>query len=176
MTPDHARRLARYNAWANRRLYAACALIPESVYYQDQGAYFGSLHGTLNHILVGDRVWMGRLTGTDPRIKALDQILHPDFMGLRAAREDTDRAIIAHVADLTSGTLRRMVRYRTMAAAAQADPVGLILGHMFNHATHHRGQAHGLLSQVPTDPPPLDLIYFVREEEKAAALEAGPNP
>ncbi|MCB2099953.1 MAG: damage-inducible protein DinB [Rhodobacterales bacterium] len=173
MTPDHARRLARYNAWANKRLYAACALLPENAYYQDRGAYFGSLHGTLNHILVGDRAWMGRLTKTDPHLKSLDQILYDTFMALRAARQAEDEAIVAYTETLKPADMRRVVRYRAMAGTPHEDPVGLILAHMFNHGTHHRGQAHGLLSQVPMEPPALDLIFFVREEEKAAALEQG---
>jgi len=155
--------LARYNAWANARLYAACGELSDTDYKAERKAFFGSIHGKLNHVLVGDLLWMGRLTGEMPNIASLDTILHDDFASLRAAREAEDARIIAHVQDLSAEELNAVLVYRTMAGEANETPVRWVLTHMFNHATHHRGQAHGLLSQVPADPPPLDLIYFLRE-------------
>ncbi|MCP5370243.1 MAG: damage-inducible protein DinB [Hyphomicrobiales bacterium] len=155
--------LARYNAWANRRLYAACADLSEADYMAPRQAFFGSLHGTLNHILVGDRLWLGRLVGDVPAIPALDTVLYDGFAALRAAREAQDAAAVAFVDGLSPADLEAVLTYRTMAGEPQRTPVHWVLTHMFNHATHHRGQAHDLLSQVPADPPPLDLIYFLRE-------------
>lgn len=163
MKSDYFRTLARYNQWANRRLYAACAALHEADYMAPRPAFFGSLHGTLNHILVGDRVWMGRLTGHPANIAALDQILYGDFAGLKVAREAEDAQIIAYIDALDEPTLNSTLRYRNMAGEAQATPMRMLLAHVFNHQTHHRGQAHGLLSQTSVKPPPLDLLFFLRE-------------
>ncbi len=170
MGPEHFRTFARYNAWANRRLYDACAQLSDADYTRPRPAFFGSLHGTLNHLLVGDRAWLGRLTATDPGIMSLDQELHADFASLRAAREQEDRRIQAFVDALTGDDLIRPVHYRTMTMGGQDhnDTVATILTHLFNHQTHHRGQAHGLLSHAGVAPPPLDLIYFLRQTKPTA--------
>lgn len=160
---EHFRTFAHYNAWANERLYEACAALPETEYLEPRAAFFGSLHGVLNHILVGDRIWLSRLEGQESRIRALDQQLYGDFAGLRVARQAKDGRIIAYVEGLDDGQLTRPLRYTNMAGERHQDPVSVVLGHMFNHQTHHRGQAHGLLSQTAVAPPPLDIIYFLRQ-------------
>ena len=165
--PDLAyfRTLARYNQWANRRLYAAAAGLHEAEYMRALPSFFGSLHATLNHILVGDRIWMGRLTGhPETKIAALDQILYAELAGLRVAREAEDALIINFADELDEPTLNSTLRYKTTKGEPQATPVRLVLGHLFNHQTHHRGQCHGLLSALGVkEPPPLDLIFYVRE-------------
>jgi len=154
---------ARYNAWANARLYDACAALPEAAYFAQRAcAFFTSLHGTLNHILVGDRAWMRRLTGEGPAPERLDQELYADLSSLRVARAAEDARILAFVERLDDAALARTLIYRTMAGETHANPVGLLLAHMFNHQTHHRGQAHALLKDAGAEPPPLDLIYFLR--------------
>ena len=165
MMADYFRTLAAYTAWANRRLYDACATLPEAEYRKDRKAFFGSLHGTLNHILVGDRIWLGRITGEPIAIKSLDQILFDDFGALRAAREAEDARMASVVAPFSDADLGRLLRYKTLSApqAEMSTPLHLVLGHMFNHATHHRGQAHGLLSQAGVAPPSLDLIFYLRD-------------
>ncbi len=164
MTLDYFRTLARYNQWANRRLYAAAASLPEAEYLKPRPAFFGSLHGTLNHILVGDRIWLGRITGRpDPGIKALDQILYGEFAGLSVAREAEDMQIVNTLAAMDEPTLNTTLRYKTMAGESRETPMRFVLGHLFNHQTHHRGQAHGLLSQTRVKPPPLDLLFFLHE-------------
>jgi len=87
--------LAGYNAWANRRLYDAAAELDDADYRADHGAFFSSVHGTLNHLLVGDRIWMHRFTGEGPSLTKLDAILYEDFAELRAAREAEDDRIAA---------------------------------------------------------------------------------
>lgn len=163
MTLEYFRTLAQYNRWANRRLYAACAQLPESEYLKPRAAFFGSIHATLNHIMVGDRLWFARFTGDDTRIRSLDQILYADFAGLHVAREAEDAKIVNFVEGLDLPTLNSTLRYKNTRDQDQVTPVRLVLGHIFNHQTHHRGQVHGLLSQTAVAPPPLDLIYFVRE-------------
>jgi uncharacterized damage-inducible protein DinB len=170
--PDLAqiRTMARYNQWANRRLYAAAAALHEADYMRALPSFFGSLHATLNHILVGDRLWMGRLTGkADTGIRSLDQILYADLVGLRVAREAEDALIINYADELDEPTLNAALRYKTTKGDAHATPTRLVMSHLFNHQTHHRGQCHGLLSALGVkEPPELDLIFYVREMGPAA--------
>ena len=164
MGPGHFQTFARYNAWANGRLYDACQALPEAAYLARRGAaFFTSLHGTLSHVLVGDRAWMRRLTGDGPQPGALDEVPYPTLAPLRRARIAEDARIIDFVGGLDGAALARVVTYRTMAGADHADPMALLLAHLFNHQSHHRGQAHALLSDAGASPPPLDLIYFMRE-------------
>lgn len=168
MRPDYFRTLAHYNEWANRRLYAACATLPESEYMRPRAAFFGSIHGALNHILVGDRLWIGRITGHDAGIKALDQILYGDFAGLHVARQAEDAQIIRVVDAMDEPTLNSTLRYKTIVNPQTiATPMCLVLAHFFNHHAHHRGQVHGLLSQTEVAPPSLDLIQYLRETAPA---------
>ncbi|MBX6320527.1 MAG: damage-inducible protein DinB [Rhodospirillaceae bacterium] len=163
MDPGHFRRLACYNRWANRRLYAACGSLAPGAYFAPRSGFFPSLHKTLNHILAADRIWLGRIEGRPSAVLALDQILYPDFPTLAAAREDEDERIIRLVEDLTPQRLGEDLAYRTMAGEPQTTPLHLVLTHVFNHQTHHRGQAHAMLSGTDAAPPPLDLILFLRE-------------
>src|SRR5258707_9043666 len=104
---------AAYNGWVNERLYDAAARIPDAEYRRDQGAFFGSLHGTLNHLLLGDRIWMHRFTGEGEEPKGLDEILYDDFVELREARHAEDTRIIAYVGGLSKEDLDGTVHYRT---------------------------------------------------------------
>lgn len=157
---DHVLRFSRYNAWANERLYAAVATLPAEEIGRDRGAFFGSILGTLNHILVGDRVWLGRITGTDYGIRALDQVLYDDFAELWEARRTFDRVIENVVGAVP---LDGDLRYKTIGAVEKTTPMAVVLDHVFNHQTHHRGQVHHMLGMAGVEPPALDLIYFVRE-------------
>ena len=165
---DHYRRFARYNQWANARLYDACAALPDGEFTRARPSFFGSLSATLNHVLVGDTVWMGRFTGEPTTITSLDQTLHAELASLRAAREAMDDRIVAFVDGLDAATLDAPLSYRTMAGTASTDPLEALLAHLFNHQTHHRGQAHGLLSLAGAAPPPLDLIYYLREVSRSS--------
>lgn len=164
----HFRTFARYNAWANERVYAACASLPGDEYLKVRPSFFNSIHRTLNHVLVGDRLWMGRFTGNRPLgIKSLDQELYTDFAGLRVARQAEDAQISAYIDGLSESDFDNVVYYTTMAGKQCHDPLGRLLAHFFNHQTHHRGQVHDQLSQTPQfarpkEPPELDLIYFIR--------------
>lgn len=160
----HFRMMALYNAWANRLLYAAAAQVPDAEYRKARGAFFGSLHGTLNHVLVADRIWMRRFTGQGEAPTRLDATLFDDLAPLRAAREAEDARIVAFVEGLDDDAVARRFSYVTMTKpVATEQPLGPALAHFFNHQTHHRGQAHCLLTQIAGDAPSLDLIYFQRE-------------
>jgi uncharacterized damage-inducible protein DinB len=156
--------LAAYNGWANRRLYAAVASLPDAEYRADRGAFFGSLHGTLNHLLVGDRIWLSRLTGSGEAPTRLDVILYEDFAALRAARAVEDERLEAYVGQLGEDDLAGTLRYRTTRSPELIEQqlVPLLL-HVFNHQTHHRGQAHCLLTGLSGEAPSLDLLIFQRE-------------
>jgi uncharacterized damage-inducible protein DinB len=165
---EYFRTMARYNTWANNRLYDAAAALPDATYRKTVPSFFGSLHATLNHILVGDRIWMGRLTGKpDKEITALNQILYDSFGRLRAARDMQDERIAEFFDRLTARALNKPLVYKTISGEAQKTPMRLVLGHLINHQTHHRGQCHGLLSALGVkEPPPLDLILYARLIQK----------
>ena len=163
MSAEYFQRLARYNRWANRRLYDAVATLDDKEWRRNRGAFFGSLRGTLNHILVGDRAWLSRILGTESDIQRLDQILHDDFASLRTAREAEDARIVDLADSLTDEKLESILHYKNMAGAPHQTRLDMVLAHLFNHQTHHRGQAHALLSMAGAEAPELDLIFFLRE-------------
>jgi len=158
------RMMAGYNRWANGRLYAAAATLPDADYRADRGAFFGSVHRTLNHILVGDRIWMRRFTGEGETYTRLDAVPFDDFDDLVAVREAEDQRIVGWIEGLTDERLNGTFSYRTISNPADiTQPLAPALSHFFNHQTHHRGQVHALLSGLGLDPPSLDLILFQRE-------------
>ena len=160
----HLQRMARYNRWANQRLHEACAALPDDAYFAPRQAFFGSIHGTLNHLIVGDRLWLARMEGRQPPHKRLDEQPYADRDELRAARVAEDERMIGLVDDLDEAVLGRDVVYRMATRPeTRTTPLHLCWLHLFNHQTHHRGQVHDQLSQTEVPPPPLDLIYYLRE-------------
>jgi uncharacterized damage-inducible protein DinB len=153
---------ARYNRLANEALYEACAALSDEERRRDLGAFFTSVHGTLNHLLLGDRIWMTRFEGGAHVSTNLNAILFDDFAALRSARADMDRRIEAFFAALPARFLDRTLRYVNNAGIESADPASVIVPHFFNHQTHHRAQVHTLLSQLGRDPPVLDLHRVLR--------------
>jgi uncharacterized damage-inducible protein DinB len=161
---QHFVTFARYNRWANRRLYDAVAELPDTDYCRDLGAFFGSLRGTLNHVLVADRMWLHRITGEGTAPRHLDEILHDALGTLRQARAAEDERIVRFVDGLDEERLADRFRYRNVKGQPFEQQLAPVLAHLFNHQTHHRGQAHTLLTQLGRDAPELDLIYFLREQ------------
>ena len=160
----HFEMMAAYNTWANERLYDAAARLEDSIYRREHGAFFGSIHRTLNHILVGDRIWMHRFTGTGDAPTQLDAVLFDTLSDLRAARRAEDARIVSYIAGLSPSEFAAPFRYRTISNPADIEqPLAPALTHFFNHQTHHRGQAHCLLTQLGGDAPSFDLIQFQRE-------------
>jgi uncharacterized damage-inducible protein DinB len=167
---DHYTSFAGYNAWANQRLYAAAAALSDAEYRADKGAFFKSMHGTLNHLLTTDRIWMKRFTGEGDAPERLDAILHEDFAGLRTAREAEDRRIVAWVTGLDEPALKGVIRYRRVSTPDEfVQPLMPALDHWFNHHTHHRGQAHTILTSLGKTAPELDLLYYQRLVEAGRA-------
>ena len=154
---------AAYNRWANARLYGAALALNEGDYRRDVGAFFKSMHGTLNHLLVTDRIWLKRLTGEGDHPDRVNAIIHDDRRTLALARADEDDRIVRFIASLDDQLLAQPLEYATTSGKPHVQLRSDILAHLFNHQTHHRGQAHTILSICTRqEPPPLDLLQMQR--------------
>jgi len=153
----------RYNAWANSRLFAAAGRLSAEQYRADRGAFFKSVHGTLNHLLVTDRVWMQRFTGKGDTPLRLDTVLYETFDELRAEREAEDHRIVDFVDSLDDARIASTIKYRRVSSPQEFEQqLAPALAHWFNHQTHHRGQVHALLTGLVGEAPELDLLYSQR--------------
>jgi uncharacterized damage-inducible protein DinB len=160
----HFAMMAGYNVWCNERIYDVAAQLSDADYRADRGAFFKSVHGTLNHLLVADRIWLKRFSGTGEAPNRLDAILFENLSELHAARQKEDERIVAYVDSLSEADLAGRIRYRTITNPIEIEqPLAPALVHFFNHQTHHRGQAHCLLTGFGLDAPSLDLILFQRQ-------------
>lgn len=168
---DNYRWLARYNGWFNQRLYDACERLSEEERRRARGAFFGSIHGTLNHLVWGDKLWLARFAtqGTPfaalpPTLLAMPQgaahatVLHEDWAALRADREALDAAIEAWTLEMPAEWPLRTMRYLNTKGVAREHPAWQALTHFFNHQAHHRGQVTTLLAQAGVDPGITDAI------------------
>jgi uncharacterized damage-inducible protein DinB len=159
-----------YNAWANSRLYDAAARLSNEQYRADRGAFFKSVHGSLNHLLVTDRIWMQRFTGEGEAPNRLDAILFETLDELRVARETEDRRIVDFVERLDEARIAGTIKYRRVSSPEQFEQqLAPALAHWFNHQTHHRGQIHALLTGLVGTAPELDLLFFQRLSAKPVA-------
>lgn len=157
------RQLAAYNHWANMRLYGAALELPDDAYRLPTGVFFGSLHGTLNHLLLTDRIWLKRLTGSGEHPDRLSAVLFDDRRQLLNARIAEDARLSDAIAGYTEADLAKPVSYQTTSGKPYSQPLQDILLHLFNHQTHHRGQAHACCSILTgSEPPSLDLLAFQR--------------
>lgn len=163
-TGTYAALMAEYNAWMNQRMYAAAATVSDQDRKQDRGAFFKSIHGTLNHLLWGDRAWFGRLASRDFPMVPVGQELFGDFESLRAERAHLDGEILAWARALTPEWLAEPMTWTSrFYGFTQTHPRWVQVVQMFNHQTHHRGQVHALLTSFgvdmgPTDVPVLPLL------------------
>ena len=167
MNKSDAIRLSTYTEWADRRLLDACAQLEGDAFYAPRAAFFGSIHGTLNHLLVGMTAWQARMEEVQSHITSLDQILIEDRARLSQAILEKDRHFIELVSEMDDDDLADDLHYRSTDGCEHIVPMHLVITHVVNHATHHRGQVHGMLSQTDVCPPPLDLIYFLLEQGTA---------
>lgn len=166
---QHFMMFAAYNQWANARIYDAALDLTDEEFNRPVGAFFGSLIGTLNHLLVADRIWMKRFTGEGDAPTSLDAIVHRALGALRMAREAEDRRIIEWVDGLSEKALAGRFTYMTVTdMRTVSQRLAPALSHLFNHQTHHRGQAHAILTILGRPSVLLDLIYFQRTEEGRA--------
>ncbi|HET8699849.1 MAG TPA: DinB family protein [Gammaproteobacteria bacterium] len=161
MLARQAQTMAAYNRWMNDKLYAACAELSDEDRKLDRKAFFGSIHGTLNHLLLADRIWFGRFTGRPLQVQSLRQELFADFNELRAERTLTDQDIEGWTQGLTDAQLAAKVKFTTIVdPAARVYELWVCVTHFFNHQTHHRGQLTTLLSQCGKDYGVTDLIWL----------------
>jgi uncharacterized damage-inducible protein DinB len=145
------------------RLFGAALKLPDDAYRRPTGVFFGSLHGTLNHLLLADRIWLKRLTGTGEHPDRLNAILFENRRELLRARIAEDARLSDVVANYSEADLAKPVSYQTTSGKPYSQPLQDILLHLFNHQTHHRGQAHACCSILTgSEPPTLDLLAFQR--------------
>ena len=164
ITTDWVRLMAAYNAEMNRRLYAAADGLAPAQRQEDRGAFFGSVHGTLSHLLWGDRTWMHRFDGWEKPEGGIKTSpgLFPDWQALKAARAETDAAIEAWAARVDPAWLRGSVSWFSAAMGCDMTrPTWVLVTHFFNHQTHHRGQAHALLTALGAATGDTDLPFIL---------------
>jgi uncharacterized damage-inducible protein DinB len=162
MTPNnYFELLARYNQWMNEKLYQVCAEIPDQKRKEDLGAFFQSIHGTLNHLLYGDKAWMGRFTGHPYSITVIGQNLYDNFEELREERIKTDQDIIEWSNSLSVEWLESPFEYTSnIDQKTRVLPTWILVTHLFNHQTHHRGQLTTLIKQLGYEPGITDLLWL----------------
>ncbi len=160
---DICRAMARYNHWQNRNLLDAADTLTDAARRVDRGAFFGSIFGTLNHLLWGDMVWMSRFAGWEaPAIGIPDSPgLHDSWDNYKTARLQADDGIRAWADALTAQDLEgELGWYSAVAGAEVSRPRGLLIQHVFNHQTHHRGQVHAMLTAAGAQPGATDLAFM----------------
>ncbi|MGY6275282.1 DinB family protein [Methylomonas sp. MgM2] len=150
---------ARYSQWVNQRLYDACFTLADGERKRERGVFFGSIHGTWNHLLLGDRVWLARLQGRPVPYQRLDLELYADFAELRAAQIDCDQVLLDWIQGLQTDDLQRRIAFRSLSTGQdRVLEVATILTTLLIHKTHHRGQITALLSQCGCDYGDIDFI------------------
>jgi uncharacterized damage-inducible protein DinB len=172
---EQYRSLSGYNRWMNDKLYACAATLDDAERKLDRGAFFGSIHHTLEHILLADRFWLSWLTGDSERFVPRDaggnmiagagpgQEVYADFDVLRSDRARVDADLIAWTESLDDAALHRTIEFTMRSMGAMRNPMWWAAGHMFNHQTHHRGQVTTLLVQAGINPGITDFFVYLLE-------------
>ena len=159
MNPAQVKQFSLYNQWMNQKLYAACERLSDQERKADRKAFFRSIHGTLNHLLLGDKVWLSRFLNQSFNVTGLDQILYEEFSDLKRERESTDEEIITWANQLTEQKLLSEFRFRSISnPGPKVCLLWQAVAHFINHQTHHRGQITTLLSQAGINPGITDFI------------------
>lgn len=171
---EHIRLMAQYNEWMNTRLYDSALTLPAEQVVADKGAFFGSLYGTLSHILLADTIWLQRFSmhpfahrSLDP-VRAMPKPMSYDerqgeLATLRERRVSLDKVIGEWAAELAEADLGHVLKYNNIKGTPFSRPFSALVMHFFNHQTHHRGQATTLLSQCGIDMGSTDLLMLVRD-------------
>ncbi len=164
ITLGHVATMARYNQWQNRSLYTAAGGLTDEARKQDRGAFFKSIHGTLCHILFGDQIWLHRFSGTPaPKAKSIAESATAiaDWADLKAERARFDEVILDWADKLDPQWLEGDLTWRSAAYNRDfTKPKGLLVTHFYNHQTHHRGQAHAMLTAAGAKPEDTDLCFM----------------
>jgi uncharacterized damage-inducible protein DinB len=159
--PAYCQLMARYNRWMNERLYALCAELPDAERKRDRGAFFGSIHGTLNHLLWGDRMWLGRFIDEACAAPAFGAAMFAEWDELARERDITDTKLLQWAGGLTPEWLAGSLVYTSRVDGKTRElPRAVASVHLFNHGTHHRGQLTTLMKQAGCDPGITDLPWL----------------
>lgn len=161
ITPAYCQVFARYNRWMNERMYAALAPMEDAERKRDRGAFFGSIHRTLNHLVWADSIWLSRFTCRPYAERAYGTDLFDDFAALSRARDAADNAALDWAGQVSQAWLDSALEYRSTGdGRVRRMPAWVGAAHMFNHATHHRGQLTALMKQAGVDPGVTDLPFM----------------
>ena len=153
--------LANFNSWANKKICSSCRELDDKEYKKDRKAFFSSIHGTLNHLLVIDRAYISRIEEIDHGLKSLDQILFESLLQLEEARIKEDKRLVDLINSLSEESIHKEITYKGLETGNTTYTINLILITLFNHQTHHRGQIHNMLSQTGIKPPQIDIPNFI---------------
>ena len=168
--------MASYNQWMNKSIYESASTLSASELGENRDAFFGSIMGTLNHILVGDVIWLKRFASHEANFealgsiramkapKSLNAILFKDLDALAEAREKTDQVIVEFTSELNDEVIESALEYSNTKEEVFIKNVGYLIQHFFNHQTHHRGQVSTLLSQAGVDIGVTDLLARIPNE------------
>jgi uncharacterized damage-inducible protein DinB len=159
----YVQRMARYNRWQNQNLYGVADALPDDERRRNRGAFFGSIHATLNHLLFGDQIWMSRFAGTPkPKAPGIPQSvsMYESWEDLRRERMAFDGVMLDWAQRLDPAWLDGELTWFSGAVGREVTrPKWLLVTHMFNHQTHHRGQVHCMLTQAGVRPGTTDLPF-----------------
>ena len=158
--------LANFNKWTNEKIITSCKKLTETEHKKDRGAFFSSIHGTLNHLLVVDRAYIFHIEGKDHGLKSFDQILYENLFQLEEARIKEDKHLVDLVNSLSEESIHKEITYKGFETGNATYTINLILITLFNHQTHHRGQIHNMLSQAGIKPPQIDIPDFIETRNK----------
>ena len=161
MTPTHVRMMAAYGAWMNGRVLDLCGTLTDAERRRDLGAFFKSVHGTFDHLIYGDVAWMGRFTGSPMPTMRIGIIVHESWDELAAARRALDNRMEDWAAEVTETRLAETMSFVSVSdGKTRILPRWVLVAHMFNHGTHHRGQLTTLMKQLGIDPGVTDLPWL----------------
>lgn len=158
--------MARYSAWQNHVLVAVADTLPQSARDLERGAFFGSVMRTFSHVLWGDQIWFSRIAGSPAPDAAFpgDRVWDGDWDGFRAARRDMDRFVLQWADEQGPEVLDGdLIWYSGLSGKEMSRPRMLVLAHVFNHATHHRGQIHKMLTEDGVKTADTDLIFMPKD-------------
>lgn len=163
ITTSYSQLMAQYNQWMNSRLYTLCASLPEAELHMDRGAFFRSIYVTLNHIMYGDLAFLSRFTGNPSEVPELGTDLFGKFSILRVERLALDQRILIWSESLSPDWLAEPLTYTSKVdGKSRTIPRWVLVTHMFNHQTHHRGQVTTILSQMGLDVGATDIPFMTR--------------
>lgn len=164
ISTEYVRLMAAYTGWQNRNIYQAAGTLTDAERKRDRGAFFGSVHATLNHLLWGDQLWLHRLAGTPPPVSPDipgSVSTHERWSDLEADRGATDERLLAWSAEVQAADLEGELGWYSGAIQAEViRPRWALVVQLFNHGTHHRGQVHALLTAAGARPSDTDVPFM----------------